>query len=383
MKILHLMLSNFYIDDALYQENILSNQNKSDGHDVEIIASTMTFNDDNSIKFIKPIEYYTKQGIKVTRVPYFKFINNNISEKIRVYKNLYNLIEISSPDIIYSHGIGGYFSVTIARYIKRNLNVKLYIDIHSDYINSAKTFFSKYLLHYTFYRYCFWKYIKYVQKLYYIAPESIIFLKELYGFKDEDKLQYMPLGGYVIKESERIELRKISRAKLNIPENDIVFIHSGKLSAIKKSLELFKAFTKIKSDKIWLVVSGVFDNDVFDSVKSIINNDKRILFLGWNSSKDLKKLLCASDVYIQPGARSVSVQTAVCHGCGLITNPSLVYTHLFGDLALYISNQNEIELMIIKILNTPEIIVNQKKALKKFAENNLDYSVLANDYILN
>ena len=85
MKILHLMLSNFYIDDALYQENILSNQNKSDGHDVEIIASTMTFNDDNSIKFIKPIEYYTKQGIKVTRVPYFKFINNNISEKIRVY----------------------------------------------------------------------------------------------------------------------------------------------------------------------------------------------------------------------------------------------------------------------------------------------------------
>ena len=43
MKIVHLCLSNFYIDNFGYQENILPKYNKDDGHEVTIIASRFTY----------------------------------------------------------------------------------------------------------------------------------------------------------------------------------------------------------------------------------------------------------------------------------------------------------------------------------------------------
>ena len=43
MKILHLCLANFYVDEFNYQENILPRINKLDGHEVYILASTETF----------------------------------------------------------------------------------------------------------------------------------------------------------------------------------------------------------------------------------------------------------------------------------------------------------------------------------------------------
>jgi len=43
MKILHLKLSNFFIDGVSYQENMLPRQNFKYGHDVKIIASAETY----------------------------------------------------------------------------------------------------------------------------------------------------------------------------------------------------------------------------------------------------------------------------------------------------------------------------------------------------
>ena len=43
MRILHLCLSAFYIDEAGYQENHLVQQHVKDGHEVLVIASTETF----------------------------------------------------------------------------------------------------------------------------------------------------------------------------------------------------------------------------------------------------------------------------------------------------------------------------------------------------
>lgn len=380
MKILHVMLSNFYIDDAFYQENMLSIQNKMDGHQVMIIASTMIFGDGNSTRFISPSTYYTTEGIIVIRIPYIKVINNKISEKIRAYKNLYALIEEFSPDLIFSHGIGGYFSNTIGKYIKKNQKTKLFIDTHSDYFNSATNFFSKNILHRLFYRYYFWKYVKYAEKVFYVAPDSVSFLNELYDFEDQEKLHYMPLGGYIINELERVTYRENIRRQLNIPDEDIILIYTGKMGPIKKSFELLNAFTKVEANNIWLLILGVFTEDVYQSVKAIIDSDQRILYLGWKSGSVLREYLCASDIYMQPGARSVSVQNAVCCGCGIIVNPSLVYTHLFGKYGLYAESEEEIKNLLEKIIEDPQIIDQQRESLMIIAKKKLDYRVLANFY---
>lgn len=381
MKIAHLMLFNFYIDDAFYQENILSRQNKADGHDVLIIASTHVFAKGNSMKFIKPGEYYTKEGIKVIRVPYKNILNKKISEKVRAYKNVYQHLITFKPDVIFSHGIGGYESKTIAKYIKKNPTTKLYIDCHSDYFNSASTFISKNVLHRIFYRFYFWKYVKYAQKVYYVTPESIEFLKELYGFNDSDKLEYLPLGGYIIEDEERIKIQKVIRKELNISASDIVFIHTGKMDAKKKSFELIKAFSRINSNNIRLLIVGSFSDDVYSKVKSLIETDNRILFLGWKKGEEVQDYLCASDVYLQPGGRTVTVQNAVCCGCAITVSKRISYTYLFGEAAMYAETEEEIFTQLNRIIENPELINKYQKALIKIAKEMLDYKVLANRYL--
>ena len=57
------MLSNFYYDNAYYQENILPVQNKKDGHEVFIIASTENMNK-GKLFHSKPGTYYSEKGLK-------------------------------------------------------------------------------------------------------------------------------------------------------------------------------------------------------------------------------------------------------------------------------------------------------------------------------
>lgn len=381
MRIVHLTLFNFYIDDAFYQENILPRQNKSDGHDVLIIASTHVFAKGNSMKFIKPSKYYTKEGIKVIRVPYKNIINKKISEKVRAYKNVYQNLVKFKPDVIFSHGIGGYESKTIAKYIKNNPTTRLYIDCHSDYFNSASTFISKNILHRIFYRYYFWKYVKYAQKVYYVTPESIEFLKELYGFNDPNKLEYLPLGGYIIDKEERVKIQKVIRKELKISASDIVFIHTGKMDAKKKSFELIKAFSRIDSKHIRLLIVGSFSDEVYSKVKSLIETDNRILFLGWKKGEEVQDYLCASDVYLQPGGRTVTVQNAVCCGCAIAVSKRLSYTYLFGEAAMYAETEDEIFTLLNHIIKNPDLIHRHRKALNKIANEMLDYKKLANKYL--
>jgi glycosyltransferase involved in cell wall biosynthesis len=236
-------------------------------------------------------------------------------------------------------------------------------------------------LHRFFYRHYFWKYVKYAEKVYYVTPESILFLKELYGFDNERKLEYLPLGGYIINENERFKIRKYVRRDLMISDNDIVLIHTGKLDVKKKSLELIKAFCEIKAENIKLLIVGMFSDDVYASVKDLIEFDDRILFLGWKEAEELQNYLCASDIYIQPGSRTVTVQNAVCSGCAIITNRSLCYTHLFANASMYAETKEEIIETLEMIIDKPEIIHHKKKILMEIAQEKLDYKIIANKYL--
>lgn len=52
MKILHLCLANFYIDNYSYQENMLPKFHKKLGYEVEIIASMQSFDRNGVTSFI-------------------------------------------------------------------------------------------------------------------------------------------------------------------------------------------------------------------------------------------------------------------------------------------------------------------------------------------
>jgi len=74
MKILHCCLSNFYIDNYNYQENMLVREHVKLGHDVRVLASTETYNSDGLFTYTDAGSYMGSDGALVTRVPYKKYI---------------------------------------------------------------------------------------------------------------------------------------------------------------------------------------------------------------------------------------------------------------------------------------------------------------------
>ena len=152
MKILHLCLACFYIDNYTYQENILPRINHEDGHDVRILASTETYVDNAHLGYVEPAEYFTEYGVPIKRLPYVKAGNGFVTHKFRAYPHLYEEIAAFAPDVILSHDLSYWSVLDVIRYKKAHPQVKLYADTHADYYTSGTNWLSLHILHRVFYR---------------------------------------------------------------------------------------------------------------------------------------------------------------------------------------------------------------------------------------
>ena len=192
---------------------------------------------------------------------------------------------------------------------------------HSQYENSANNWISKNILHRIFYRFIVRKSYKYFQKIYFIDEGNMFFLKELYGINKSDwNFEFLPLGGFIIEEDEKRKIRNRVRKKYGIDDNKIMLLHSGKLSKEKRTADLLLAFSQVDNIDLELYIVGKIARDQSDILNKLINNDSRIKFLGWKSSTELRELLCACDIYVQPGSPSSTFETALCVGCPTIVN---------------------------------------------------------------
>ena len=179
MKIVHLCLASFYIDNYGYQENVLPKAHMSFGLDVEIIASTETYGPDRSLIYVSPSTYINSDGIKVTRLAY-----NFMGRKVRGYLGLFDTLLDSSPDIIFMHDAQFFGVFDVIKFVKLFPNTTVYSDCHTDYINSGKNFFSKYILHKIIYRFFLQSIEPYVKKFYGVTPLRSQFLIDVYGIPE-------------------------------------------------------------------------------------------------------------------------------------------------------------------------------------------------------
>lgn len=376
MKIAHLMLSNFYIDNAYYQENIIPKINKDSGNEVLIIASTEVFNSSGILDYTKPKEYFNSDGIKVIRLPYIKVISRFLSAKIRAYKNLYNKIDDFKPDIIMFHGAAAWALNTVSKYKQYNPDVVFYVDSHEDKHNSARTKLSRILLYNCFYSKILRKNIKYIDKLFYITKETYKFNRDIYKIQ-EDKLFFLPLGGIVPNKDVRKFERKRLRSELNLKDDDFLCIHSGKLTEGKRTQEIIKGFSSFKNKRFYLVIIGELDTNIESEIKNLISGDSRIIFLGWKSSNDLQKYLMAGDLYIQLGTQSVTMQQALCCGCVASIYPYESHKYLLNDNVFYIETEKDITCLLQKIDQNVENFNCKRTKSFQFAKRNLDYDIIS------
>lgn len=376
MKIIHLCLSCFYIDGYAYQENELVAQNVADGHDVVVIASTETYGENRLLTYTKPSTYLGTDGAKVIRIPYRTWGSHVLMRKLRLHPRVYNLLELENPDVILFHGLCGWELNTAAQYKIAHPSTKLYVDSHEDFNNSAKSFISKYFLHYLYYRSIVKRCLSAIDKILCISIDSISFAHDFYGIPPS-KLEFFPLGGKVWNNNEYFEIRQAARKKYEIHDGDILFVQSGKMDCTKKVIESIRAFSAISDPRYRFTLVGHLQEDVAIEVESLINHDSRIQFLGWKTTDELRSLLCAADVYVQPGTQSATMQMSICCRCAVILDDVPSHKPFIKNNGWFVSGEISLEQVFQEISQFSDRLLTMSERSATIASQLLDYKSLA------
>ena len=91
-----------------------------------------------------------------------------------------------------------------------------------------------------------------------------------------------------------------------------------------------------------VLIVGSLNKKDSKKLLDLIEKDKRIIFLGWKSQEELTQILCASDVYVNIGGMTVTVQSSICCRCFAVLFPHKNYKLLFSDNVFYASNAEEL-----------------------------------------
>ena len=179
LKIVHICLCDEYNEDWSYHRNIISEQNKADGHDTYIITSAYDMNHEGGQGNKDEGITVNKYGITVYRLPNKYFLQDKIQRKIRSVKCLLNSLETIGPDIIMVHNIQTFSLKEIISYKRQHPQVLLLADSHASYDNSAKNFVSKYLINKMLYAPLVRKYFYSFDMFYHIIDSSYTFFNEV------------------------------------------------------------------------------------------------------------------------------------------------------------------------------------------------------------
>lgn len=375
MKIAHICLAGAFTEGMGYQDNFLVEMNREDGHEVLVISDCKRF-DGPQIIDTAPEDRVLANGARLVRLPFDRIGPKFLSDKIKRSRDFFSTLAQFSPDVILYHGVIGWELKSLARYKKLFPAVRIYVDSHEDRHNSATNFLSFFLQYRMLTRYLIHNLLPHTEKILYITDETKDFLTDVLDLPDE-KLEYFPLGGILVPSGERAAIREVERARLGFSEEDIVFLHSGKMDERKRTRDILSAFKRIGSERARLVLVGSIDKRIASEIDAQISADDRVQFLGWKDRAGLRSMMCMSDVYLQPGGQSASLQQAIC--CGM---PSIVFPHkshekIVGQNGIFVRDELEIAMAMERILADPALLDTMSASAYKVAETLLDYRKLA------
>ena len=312
MKILHLMLGCFYIDNYSYQENYLPKHHKLQGHDVEIVASLFTFDENGKGKWLpKADKYLNEYGIPVTRL---EFKRGRIARKLRRYTGLKQELDRFQPDIIFIHGVQFLDIDIVARYCKHHPDATVFADNHSDFSNSATNWLSKHILHHVIWRWCAQKIDPYTKKFYGVLPARVDFLINEYKLpKEKVELLVMGADDESVQKAADPAVRHAIREQYGLTDDDIVIMTGGKIDHNKKQiLTLMKMMNEATELGATLLVFGSVVPELQDAFDAQLSD--KVRYIGWKKGDEIYAAFAAADIVAFPGLHSVLWEQAVAMG---------------------------------------------------------------------
>lgn len=355
MKIVHLCLACFFPDNYSYQENLLPKYHKLMGHEVEVIASLQSFNERGKVCYLDYAEYkepYSNEnGIKVTRLDYKK--PYKIFRKMKRFKGLMTALSEAQPDVIFVHGCQFLDSDIVVWYVKKH-SVKLYVDNHADFSNSAKGGVSLNILHKVIWKHCAQCLLPYTEKFYGVLPARVDFLKNIYGIP-EDKVELLVMGSEddKVEYALKPEIREAMRVKFGIRKDDFLIVFGGKIDMAKQqTILLMQAVNRIEKDNLKLIIFGSVIQELENKVRE--NCSDKVQYIGWVKSEESYLHFGMADLVCFPGRHSVFWEQVAGMGIPMLVKRWDGTTHIALDenvLFLEEDNVEEIEMRISQILD--------------------------------
>ena len=374
MRIAHLCLASFYIDGFGYQENVLPRIHGEMGHDVLVIASTETYSSSMVLTHTAPGRYVGQDGVLVERICYVNWLPLFLKRKLRAYSGLLRILNNFGPDLVFVHDFQFFDSIALSFWLKNRPSVKCVVDTHTDGVNSATNFFSKFL-HKTLYRLFAQVLVRVAGRVWATLPARKKFLVDIYGVP-ESKIDLLCFGADISRENLTSEFFRRSdiRFSFGLPANGKLIGLGGKIDRRKNIHEFLSIFNSRSNDAelsdIYLVIFGKPVPEMANLILPLLDS-KRVIFLGWLSPEKIRSLIIALDVIAFPGTHSVLWEEAAGLGCPAVFLRREGYTHvdLGGNCILAENVEDCFNFSVRLVLDEKELQSMRSHALSIGAEN--------------
>lgn len=349
MKIVHLCLACFFPDNYSYQENLLPKYHKLLGHDVEVIASLQSFNERGNVCYLQYSDYekayINENGLKVTRLDYKK--PYKIFRKMKRFLGLKSALEEAQPDVLFVHGCQFLDSDIVVQYAKNHPGLKLYVDNHADFSNSAKGGVSLNLLHKRIWKHCAQRLLPYTKMFYGVLPARVDFLKNIYGIPaDKVKLLVMGSEDDKVEYALRPDVRDEMRRRYAIQKEDFLIVFGGKIDMAKQqTILLMQAVNRLKDNHLKLIVFGSVVKELEDKVRE--NCSDRVQYIGWVKSEESYNYFGMADLVCFPGRHSVFWEQVAGMGIPMLVKRWEGTTHIdTGGNVLFLERDSIDEIVL-------------------------------------
>jgi len=145
----------------------------------------------------------------------------------------------------------------------------------------------------------------------------------------------------------------------------------------KKTLMLLEQFTKLENKNLILLLAGSFSDEIKVKSELYLKEDSRIKYLGWLNSNEINGLMCASDVYVQPGSQSASLQNAICYRNAIIAYEHKSHVPFVDGNGYLIRDEETLYNAMKNISQDVDMLISMKAKSFDIAIKLLDYKELS------
>jgi len=379
MRILHVQLCGPYTDGWSYQENVLPRMHKNQGYDVEIVTTVESYENGKLVSLSSGVSS-TKEGIPLIRIPYSRMMPLKVARKLRTFVGLDSVLSSFEPQIIFLHESQFLDVKYVVEYAKKNSGTRIFVDCHTDFVNSAKNWISKNVLHKIIYKGCAKKIEPFTTKFFGTLPARSDFLREVYNIPAE-KIELLPFGAEddKIDWEGRVRIRRDIREQMKLAEDDFVIISGGKLDKRKNIHLLMEAVREIDNDRVKLIIFGSSNAEMKAEIEELSRHE-RIRHTGWLDSDQVYNYFLASDLAVFPGTHSVLWEQAIGTGLPAIFRKWKGFDHVdLGGNCLFLETDTakEIRENVCKVVADSKLFQHMKQTAILKGIPNFAYSEIA------